>query len=216
MRTCIILLDCEAHHAELISLQLALYDPAIDYYTAHSKRVRRKRNRHSQAVTPYTLPTTSTNIARPLRPEGWTVRYEYKMGCFAEFRGENDVALKLVCIAFRLFPKASNPNLGITKMHMKLLSLCLDLPSSFHHEQKDGPRQRYCQIASISRYDLSLLESTSLCIQNAKIAKLYLYNNEHALALSHHNMHMRKFGDFSRGWGIGEETFEYWSWMARQ
>ncbi len=52
--------------------------------------------------------------------------------------------------------------------------------------------------------------------KSAKIAKLYLYNNEHALALSHHSMHMRKFGDFSRGWGIGEETFEYWSWMARQ
>lgn len=27
---------------------------------------------------------------------------------------------------------------------------------------------------------------------------------------------MRRFADFSRGWGIGEETFEYWSWMARQ
>lgn len=53
------------------------------------------------------------------------------------------------------------------------------------------------------------------CI-NVKIAKLYLYNNEHALALAHHSKHMRKFGDFSRGWGIGEETFEYWSWMARQ
>jgi hypothetical protein len=50
----------------------------------------------------------------------------------------------------------------------------------------------------------------------AQVSKLYLYNNEHALALSHHNTHMRKFGDFSRGWGIGEETFEFWSWMARQ
>lgn len=29
-----------------------------------------------------------------LRPEGWTVRYEYKMACFAEFRGEDEVALK--------------------------------------------------------------------------------------------------------------------------
>ena len=27
---------------------------------------------------------------------------------------------------------------------------------------------------------------------------------------------MRKFADFSRGWGIGEETFEFWSWLARQ
>ena len=49
-----------------------------------------------------------------------------------------------------------------------------------------------------------------------KICKLFLYNNEHALALSQHNIHMRKFGDFSRGWGIGEETFEFWSWIARQ
>ena len=41
-------------------------------------------------------------------------------------------------------------------------------------------------------------------------------NNEHSLALAHHAMHMRKFADFSRGWGIGEETFEFWSWLARQ
>ena len=34
------------------------------------------------------------NIARPLRSEGWTVRYEYKMACFAEFRSEDEVALK--------------------------------------------------------------------------------------------------------------------------
>jgi len=49
-----------------------------------------------------------------------------------------------------------------------------------------------------------------------QITKLYLYNNEHSLALSHHVTHIRKFGDFSRGWGIGEETFEFWSWIARQ
>jgi len=61
-----------------------------------------------------------------------------------------------------------------------------------------------------------------LCFQNNapdsafQIAKLYLYNNEHSLALAHHNTHMRLFSDFSRGWGIGEETFEFWSWMARQ
>lgn len=46
--------------------------------------------------------------------------------------------------------------------------------------------------------------------------KLYLYNNEHSLALAHHNSHIRQFSDFSRGWGIGEETFEFWSWIARQ
>ncbi|KAF8627616.1 hypothetical protein AX15_004317 [Amanita polypyramis BW_CC] len=163
------------------SLQQALYEPAIDYYTAHSKRVRRKRNRHSQTVTSYTLPTTSTNIARPLRPEGWTVRYEYKMGCFAEFRGENDVALKHYQDAYETL--------------VIMFGSTIILP----------PRTKRWAEAKV----------LSDCI-NLKIAKLYLYNNEHALALSHHSMHMRKFGDFSRGWGIGEETFEYWSWIARQ
>ena len=67
------------------------------YYTSHSKRVRRKRNRHAQAVSTYVPPLSplgTANPARPLRPEGWTVRYEYKMACFAEFRGEFEVALK--------------------------------------------------------------------------------------------------------------------------
>ena len=78
-----------------LSLQQALYEPAIEYYTNHSKRVRRKRNRHaSQAPIPISPLATSTHIIRPLRPEGWTVRYEYKMACFAEFRGEGEVALK--------------------------------------------------------------------------------------------------------------------------
>lgn len=53
-------------------------------------------------------------------------------------------------------------------------------------------------------------------MDSSQIVKLYLYNNEHALALSYHSTHIRHFGDFSRGWGIGEETFEYWSWIARQ
>lgn len=55
-----------------------------------------------------------------------------------------------------------------------------------------------------------------LRLSHSKICKMYLYNNEHSLALAHHAMHMRKFADFSRGWGIGEETFEFWSWLARQ
>lgn len=29
-------------------------------------------------------------------------------------------------------------------------------------------------------------------------------------------VHVKRFSDMSRGWGIGEETFEYWSWLARQ
>lgn len=164
------------------SLQQALYDPSLEYYTAHSKRVRRKRNRHSQATT-YPNPGVlgSTTIARPLRPEGWTVRYEYKMACFAEFRGEDEVALK-----------------HYQDAHNTLVVM-------FGSTAILPPRTKRWAEAKV----------LADCI-NIKIAKLYLYNNEHSLALAHHNTHMRLFSDFSRGWGIGEETFEFWSWMARQ
>ncbi|KAJ7350608.1 Gryzun, putative trafficking through golgi-domain-containing protein [Mycena albidolilacea] len=166
------------------SLQQALYEPALEYYTAHSKRVRRKRNRHSQAVSSYPVPHTpvgTAGLGRPLRPEGWTVRYEYKMACFAEFRGEDDIALKHYQDAYGML--------------VIMFGSTAILP----------PRTKRWAEAKV----------LADCI-NIKVAKLYLYNNEHALALSHHNTHIRKFGDFSRGWGIGEETFEFWSWIARQ
>ncbi|KAF8549955.1 hypothetical protein OG21DRAFT_1420431 [Imleria badia] len=165
------------------SLQDALYEPAVEYYTSHSKRVRRKRNRHSQtsSYNPPPLIPLGAASPRPLRPEGWTVRYEYKMACFAEFRGEDEVALKHYQDAYTTL--------------MIMFGSTAILP----------PRTKRWAEAKV-------LADTI----NFKITKLYLYNNEHALALSHHNLHMRRFADFSRGWGIGEETFEYWSWMARQ
>ncbi|KAG0708617.1 Gryzun, putative trafficking through golgi-domain-containing protein [Suillus ampliporus] len=166
------------------SLQDALYEPALEYYTSHSKRVRRKRNRHSQSVSSYNPPPlvpVGAASTRPLRPEGWTVRYEYKMACFAEFRGEDEVALKHYQDAYTTL--------------MIMFGSTAILP----------PRTKRWAEAKV-------LADTI----HVKISKLYLYNHEYSLALSHHNSHMRRFADFSRGWGIGEETFEYWSWMARQ
>lgn len=166
------------------SLQDALYETALEYYTSHSKRVRRKRNRHSQSVSSYNPPplvSMGVVSTRPLRPEGWTVRYEYKMACFAEFRGEDEVALKHYQDAYATL--------------MIMFGSTAILP----------PRTKRWAEAKV------LADAI-----NVKITKLYLYNQEHSLALSHHNSHMRRFADFSRGWGIGEETFEYWSWMARQ
>ncbi|KAF8918186.1 Gryzun, putative trafficking through golgi-domain-containing protein [Mucidula mucida] len=166
------------------SLQQALYEPAVEYYTSHSKRVRRKRNRHTQALSSYSNPISPLGTAgasRPLRPEGWTVRYEYKMACFAEFRGEDEVALKHYQDAYEV--------LAIMFGSIAILP----------------PRTKRWAEAKV----------LADCI-NVKIVKLYMYNNEHALALSHHTTHIRKFGDLSRGWSIGEDTFEYWSWVARQ
>ncbi|KAI9511510.1 Gryzun, putative trafficking through golgi-domain-containing protein [Russula earlei] len=165
------------------SLHQALYEPAVEYYTSHSKRVRRKRNRHAQAASSYVppLPLGAAGLARPLRPEGWTVRYEYKMACFAEFRGEFEVALKHYQDAYSSL--------------LTMFGSTVILP----------PRTKRWAEAKV------LVDCISL-----KVCKLYLYNNEHALALSQHTIHTRRFSDFSRGWGIGEESYEFWSWIARQ
>ncbi|KAI5120282.1 hypothetical protein M0805_005339 [Coniferiporia weirii] len=174
--------------AEFIkSLQQALFDPALEYYTTHSKRVRRKRNRHAQAssatgiVYPHGIVNASARPL-PLRPEGWTVRYEYKMACFAEFRGEDEVALKHYQDAYAT------------------LMIMFGSPAILQPRTK-----RWAEAKVLAD-----------CI-NIKICKLFLYNSEHALALSQHNAHTRRFCDLSsRVWGIGEDTFEYWSWLARQ
>ena len=34
--------------------------------------------------------------------------------------------------------------------------------------------------------------------------------------MAHFKRHIRKFSDLSKGWGIDKNTYEYWSWLARQ
>ncbi|THH12985.1 hypothetical protein EW146_g7182 [Bondarzewia mesenterica] len=102
-------------------------------------------------------------------PEGWTVRYEHKMACFAEFRGKDEVVLKYYRDSY--------------SMLVNMFDSTAILP----------PRTKCWSDAKV----------LADCI-NIKICKLFLYNNEHALAPSRHNTHMRKFGDSSRGWEIGD------------
>ena len=136
----------------IVSLQQALYEPALEYYTAHSKRVRRKRNRHSQVTTyPIAGNLGSVNIARPLRPEGWTVRYECKMACFAEFRGEDEVALKSVPNFYLYAWISQQIVLDIIKMRTTCLLSCLDQLLSYLRVPRGGQRRKSLQIVSISR-----------------------------------------------------------------
>ncbi|KAF8752579.1 Foie gras liver health family 1 [Rhizoctonia solani] len=163
------------------SLQDALHESALEYYVAHSKRVRRKRNRHNHSsMVPTSHLSSGSGSGRPLGPQGWSVRYEYKMATFAEFRDEQEVARK-------------------------------------HYED--------CWIALVDMFGSTALlpprtkrwaEGKVLadCI-TVKICKLYLYHNLTNRALSHFNRHLHRFADLSRGWGIGDETYEFWSWMAR-
>ncbi|EAW07923.1 uncharacterized protein ACLA_026400 [Aspergillus clavatus NRRL 1] len=91
----IILLPPDANAAELKELTrglLSLIQPLVtEYYRDLSKHARRKRNRST--IPPPTAPPTS-GTSQTLSLQGWNVRYEFKLGIFAEFRQEIDAALR--------------------------------------------------------------------------------------------------------------------------
>lgn len=68
-----------------------IYPICIEYYRDLSKHSRRKRNRG--VVPPPTAPPTS-GTSQTLSSQGWNVRYDFKLGVFAEFRQEMDSAIR--------------------------------------------------------------------------------------------------------------------------
>ncbi|CAG8950641.1 hypothetical protein HYFRA_00002850 [Hymenoscyphus fraxineus] len=68
-----------------------IYPLCIEYYRDLSKHARRKRNRG--IVPPPTAPPTS-GTSQTLSNQGWNVRYDFKLGVFAEFRQEMDAAVR--------------------------------------------------------------------------------------------------------------------------
>lgn len=91
----IFLLPGDATIEELKEFTRSLFtwlQPSVaEYYRDLSKHARRKRNRSS--IPPPTAPPTS-GTSQTLSSQGWNVRYEFKLGIFAEFRQEMDAALR--------------------------------------------------------------------------------------------------------------------------
>lgn len=56
----------------------------------------------------------------------------------------------------------------------------------------------------------------SLMRPSSQICKMYLYLNEPARSVSQFNKHVARFRELSNTWGIGEQTFEFWSWLSKQ
>lgn len=78
-------------HDFVKSLFSLLQPSIVEYYRDLSKHARRKRNRNS--IPPPTAPPT-TGTSQTLSSQGWNVRYEFKLGIFAEFRQEMDAACR--------------------------------------------------------------------------------------------------------------------------
>lgn len=73
------------------TITTTIYPLCIEYYRDLSKHSRRKRNRG--IIPPPTAPPTS-GTSQTLSSQGWNVRYDFKLGVFAEFRQEMDAAVR--------------------------------------------------------------------------------------------------------------------------
>ena len=77
------------------NIQLKLFVPVLEYYKDLSKHSRRKRK---NPIPLPTVPPTATSTT--LSDAGWGIRYEIKLGIFAEFRQEMDTAARSYEIAY--------------------------------------------------------------------------------------------------------------------
>lgn len=82
---------------------LTIQPLCIEYYRDLSKHARRKRGRG--AIPPPTLPPFR-GTSQTLSSQGWNVRYEFKLGVFAEFRQEMEIAVRHYEAAYDLLLSA--------------------------------------------------------------------------------------------------------------
>lgn len=97
-----------------------------------------------------------------------------------------------------------------------------ELAKMFASTQTLPPRtKRWAEAKVLADCIAVRVSQVSLCTVDyelipSQICRLLLYTGDAQKVLAPFYVHLKRFGDLSRGWGIGEETFEFWSWMARQ
>ncbi|POS87893.1 hypothetical protein EPUL_000401 [Erysiphe pulchra] len=94
-KTSLLFLSSQQSNAELQgsvkNLITKIYPPCIEYYRDLSKHCRRKKNK---GTAPRQNNAISSISSQPLSSHGWTFRYDFKLGVFAEFRQEMESALR--------------------------------------------------------------------------------------------------------------------------
>ncbi|KAI9362023.1 Gryzun, putative trafficking through golgi-domain-containing protein [Zopfochytrium polystomum] len=212
-------------------LQKHLYENAVAYYREHGKRIKKKKSKLpvmplrpttvsnlplSLTAQHSTAPSSSTSpTAKPLHPIGWSVRYEYKMGVFAEFRQDLDNAERHYEGAYQSLVDMFHSSIG----------------NLFAPGGGGGGNGEVLQPFS-SRWN----EARTLadCI-SLKICKLSLYTDAPVAALQQLYKHISNFKSVPEHVAIGSESmsllvpgvrplaasvgggsFEYWSWVAKQ
>ncbi|UZJ54555.1 hypothetical protein CBS101457_003875 [Exobasidium rhododendri] len=172
------------------SLQSALYESAQDYYREHYRRAKRKRSKYPPPATTISQIMTAASDIRgsPIKDTPLS-----KEGWLARN------SYKLGTFA-ELMSRDTNDALGhylgtYQVLVNELLASTMFLP----------PRTKRWAEAKV----------LSDCI-SFKICKIHLYRNDGDSAWEQFKIHIKRFTELSQGWGIGEMTFEYWSWLGKQ
>ncbi|ORY05966.1 hypothetical protein K493DRAFT_203903 [Basidiobolus meristosporus CBS 931.73] len=177
---------------EFISnLQRSLYEPAINFYREKGKLMKKKRSRIPIPQPPKS-PVINANPEKlselPLSNLGWLVRYDFKMGAFAEFRQDPDSALKYYGSCYMNLVDMFSPSVAATTGCPAII-----------------PNTKRWTEARI------LAEAIHL-----KICKLYFYMDSPNTSLIQMQRHLDSFSNILTAAGITSETFEYWAWLSKQ
>ncbi|ORY47827.1 hypothetical protein BCR33DRAFT_764198 [Rhizoclosmatium globosum] len=209
-------------------LQRHLYEHAVAYYREHGRRIKKKKAKVGSGPLgvssrlpppPAAVNLMDADIApptpQPLSPLGWSVRYDYKLAVFAEFRQDLETAIKHYEDCYS----------GLMDLFWSTLGL-----GSF----VGGNGAELLTPFSKRWVEAKVLAD---CV-SIKICKLYLYADTPLPALQQHQKHLNNFkclpefaGDLSTGTapsltvpGLrnyaaavpGNGSFEYWAWVSKQ
>ncbi|KAJ3191020.1 hypothetical protein HK101_008161 [Irineochytrium annulatum] len=222
-------------------LQRQLHEHAINYYREHGKRIKKKKAKlpatpirppavnSPMAQSAPTLPglpgsgssfsMSSGSSPKPLNPMGWSVRYDYKMGVFAEFRQDLDSATRHYEGAYQ----------ALVDMFHSSLSGGLFAPGGGGGASTDV----------LQPFTARWAEARTLADSiNLRICKLSLYTDAAVPALQQLHKHLHNFRGLpefaanvslessaatTSAFGLGflanvtgGGSFEYWAWASKQ
>ncbi|KAI8917170.1 Gryzun, putative trafficking through golgi-domain-containing protein [Powellomyces hirtus] len=201
-------------------MQKSLYEQSANYYRDHDKRIRKKKARlppisamrATTSPTSANIPSSTGTPAKPLPPAGWHLRYEFKLGVFAEFRQDVEAAIKHYETTYHLLIELMHAAIG---------------PNSWPPMAQDF----------LQPFTTRWTEARTLadCV-NLKICKLHLYTDRPVPALQQLDKHIsacKMFPEFvgrpsteeqqgvssgisKLGNLAGGGSFDYWAWVSIQ
>lgn len=175
------------------SLQGALYEHALDYYREGARRVRRKRTRYPPPPSVVQPILQSVTASRPGTKASDLVPLSREgWHVRAEFK-------------LAMFAEWHGDYEMALSHYREAYDLLAGPRGMLGNTMLLPPRTKRWAEAKVLSDALSI-----------RIARLHLYADDGTSALAQFKNHVARFVELSSGWGIGDATFEFWSWLAKQ